>query len=993
MPLVSVAKAGYNSGPPLQSSYPGLTPVVMLRLTTLGGLSVHSGEAKTPVVSRPRHLALLCLLAASASRGVSRDRILALLWPELDTEHGRNALNQLLFGLRRDLGDVVVGRAELRLNAAALPTDLEEFEAAIHRGDLGLAAELYRGPLADGFHISGAPLFERWLDEERARLARRSTGVLEQVAADLEKSGNWHEASKYRWRIAETDPLNSRAALNLIRTLAATGDRVGASELARRHEEMLRNETGAGVAPQMARLIEELLLEDRAVPVESKRPIKPLDAVATPVSSHLPISSEPVAIVEQGQALPRRRVTSRVLLGASIPALAFGGLLMVRSGWISGGTQEPRVQRVAVLPFTVRGSTDAGFMRTGLVELLARSLDGAAGIQTVDPRAVLRAAERDSLASRDVRLALKLADRLHATRVILGDVFASGSTVRISASLYDDRSAATPLATATVEGNSENLLGLADDLAARLMVSGGGDARQRAFDAGYRSTRSLAALKAYLTGEARRRDGQYSEAIAAFEDAVRQDSTFALAYYALSNAADWAGRPDLIQPAARQAQRFVSRLTDHDRMLVQAYCAWRQNRSEEAERLYESLLNAHPDDAESWYQLGELLFHDNSRRGRSFAESRSAFEQVIALQPDDRESLIHLARIAARTEGPRAVDSIVAMGLRVASPADARELRALRAFAHDDTLAQRASLRDFASVDVHSLAILAWRVAMYATNLAGAERIIRLGARDDHPMMMQADARAPLTWILLGRGQFESASEQASLMETGGARLATEALLLRSMALIAPDRSVPAATARRARGQLDSAVVAQLARRAPTDSDYAYDIIGISGLLAVQSGDLAVAKRVVAELEDLQLIGNRRRLAHASAVGIRARVDWAEGRRKQALDAMLDGRREGVVETRAEGLDRFFIAEMLLSLSRDNEAAPWLSTMSERGLEEMLLFAPAERRLAAIAEKQGNLSSAREHYARFLRLWGDGDPEVRPLIDGARQRLTRIAAQ
>jgi DNA-binding SARP family transcriptional activator len=131
----------------------------MLRLTTLGGLSVHSGEAKTPVVSRPRHLALLCLLAASASRGVSRDRILALLWPELDTEHGRNALNQLLFGLRRDLGDVVVGRAELRLNAAALPTDLEEFEAAIHRGDLGLAAELYRGPLADGFHISGARRF------------------------------------------------------------------------------------------------------------------------------------------------------------------------------------------------------------------------------------------------------------------------------------------------------------------------------------------------------------------------------------------------------------------------------------------------------------------------------------------------------------------------------------------------------------------------------------------------------------------------------------------------------------------------------------------------------------------------------------------------------------------------------------------------------------------------------------------------------------------
>jgi len=75
-----------------------------------------------------RPLALLALLATSGSRGLSRDKATALLWPERDAEHGRNSLSQVLSSLRRDLGrdDLVLGTAEIRLNADAITSDVED---------------------------------------------------------------------------------------------------------------------------------------------------------------------------------------------------------------------------------------------------------------------------------------------------------------------------------------------------------------------------------------------------------------------------------------------------------------------------------------------------------------------------------------------------------------------------------------------------------------------------------------------------------------------------------------------------------------------------------------------------------------------------------------------------------------------------------------------------------------------------------------------------
>ena len=123
----------------------------MLRLSTFGGLTLARGsEDLTGAVTQRRRLALLALFAAAGSVGMSRDKLLAYLWPESDAERARHVLNQLLYAQRRQVGgdpggeELFLGRKTLRLNPAMIATDVGAFEEALAVDDPALAA----GPTA-----------------------------------------------------------------------------------------------------------------------------------------------------------------------------------------------------------------------------------------------------------------------------------------------------------------------------------------------------------------------------------------------------------------------------------------------------------------------------------------------------------------------------------------------------------------------------------------------------------------------------------------------------------------------------------------------------------------------------------------------------------------------------------------------------------------------------------------------------------------------------
>src|SRR3954468_2253948 len=78
--------------------------VNVLRLFTFGGLGLEPNDGSTAPRLRPPRLALLAAIAAAGDRGVSRERLVGIFWPEADDQHANHSLRQARYALRNDLG-------------------------------------------------------------------------------------------------------------------------------------------------------------------------------------------------------------------------------------------------------------------------------------------------------------------------------------------------------------------------------------------------------------------------------------------------------------------------------------------------------------------------------------------------------------------------------------------------------------------------------------------------------------------------------------------------------------------------------------------------------------------------------------------------------------------------------------------------------------------------------------------------------------------------
>jgi DNA-binding SARP family transcriptional activator len=149
----------------------------MTDLITFGATELRrDGTDVRSVLSQPKRLALLVFLRVSAPGGfVARERLLGLFWPESDQERGRNALRQSLHFLRRSLGErAIVNRTdrEIGVDPDGVACDAVAFREALAAGRLEDALTIHRGEFLPGFYIDEAPEVERWIEDERAALAR-----------------------------------------------------------------------------------------------------------------------------------------------------------------------------------------------------------------------------------------------------------------------------------------------------------------------------------------------------------------------------------------------------------------------------------------------------------------------------------------------------------------------------------------------------------------------------------------------------------------------------------------------------------------------------------------------------------------------------------------------------------------------------------------------------------------------------------------------------
>ena len=217
------------------------------RLELFGGGALKRDAGPVAGRAAQRHrIALLALLATTRRIQRSRDQLIAYLWPDADAERGRKLLSDSIYRINQALGgDVVCGSGDdLRINRLRLASDVADFEAAADAGDWRGVVGLYGGPFLDGFFLPDALEFDQWLEGERAQYARTFARALEALAAEAGEQGRAAEAAEWWQRLAAFAPDDSRVAMEVMRALAAAGNRAGAIRHANAHAAFLRSELG-----------------------------------------------------------------------------------------------------------------------------------------------------------------------------------------------------------------------------------------------------------------------------------------------------------------------------------------------------------------------------------------------------------------------------------------------------------------------------------------------------------------------------------------------------------------------------------------------------------------------------------------------------------------------------------------------------------------------------------------------------------------------------
>ncbi len=940
---------------------PPLPGPPLVELWLLGAPSVRApaGPEAAGVLAQPKRLALLAYLAAASPYGFHRrDTLLGLFWPEADQGHARAALRKALHFLRHELGSGSVlsrGDEEIGLAETGVWCDVREFERALLEGRPAEGLALYRGDLLPGLFISDAPEFETWLGEVRGRLRTRAVEAAWTLAGRLERERDVDGAARWaRWACAQAAD-DECAVRRLIALLGRMGDRAGAVHAYEEFAARLRREYEVEPSAETERLL---------------------------------------SAVREGRVDGARTTPAQGL--APFPSAAHGRK-SIESLHLS--IERPSRQYLAVFPFTVHGDESAGYLHEGLVDLLSTNLDHAGSLHSIDPHALLSLVAREGEGRLDPIRAGELAQRLGARLYLLGSVMGVAGRLRIDVALHDQTSNTTTARYLSVAGQADQLFEMVDDLTAKLLAElhpGHGARLARMATA---TTDSLPALKAYLAGEKALRAARHIEAVDAFQQAVAEDSEFALAWYRLAFFLSWPAmpQPSLSPDVAERALRYKERLPERERLLLEALTASLQGAANQSERLYHEILAIHPEDVEAWIGLGQTLMAHNQHRGRLLTESRSAFERVLALDPDNAIASLFLCYVAHLEGDFDQGDRLLA---RAPKESDFVHPRLVQAFTGTDRVSQEqviTFLRNAPDVAVYEAARF---IATLTFDFAGARRVIELLRDPARPEEVWGFCDIIAGFLDLAAGRWAAARQHltraaplqpAAALEYGG--------LFATLSFLPVERADLEAW-RTGLAAWDAAAVPRSTHPYPGFDVHqgAHPVLRLYllGALSARLGD-AAALSYAAELDRVEGNGDAEALARDLAHSVRAQHAFWQGEPRAAFAALELLRLEprqilSVLQSPfyTETAERWLRAEVLHGLGREQEALRWYRSLAQSSLYDLIYLAPSRLRLGEICENLGDTDQAIQHYRRVVELWSECDPELRPMLMRATAGLERL---
>ena len=246
-----------------------------LRVELLGGFRVTVGGRAVPAEEwrQRKPAAVVKLLALAPGHRLHRERVMDVLWPDLDPAAAAANLRKAVHHARRVLdaeagAHLVVSAGELLcLPSERVWVDVDSFRAAVARARRSGEPDAY----AEAIEVYGEGLlpedrYEEWAIERSDELQLEFVQVLEDLASMLEARGDLDGATRLVRRLVAEEPSREEAHARLIRLYALAGRR---GEALRQYEklcELLAGELATEPSPETQRLYEEVRSNQAAEP-------------------------------------------------------------------------------------------------------------------------------------------------------------------------------------------------------------------------------------------------------------------------------------------------------------------------------------------------------------------------------------------------------------------------------------------------------------------------------------------------------------------------------------------------------------------------------------------------------------------------------------------------------------------------------------------------------------------------------------------------------
>jgi len=708
------------------------------------------------------------------------------------------------------------------------------------------------------------------------------------------------------------------------------------------------------------------------------------------------------ALAAREETIARRRLLTWRNLGlAFVAVLAAWGA--VAAGWLvlggRVGTRETEpvttavsAMRIAVLPFSVRGSDEIAYLGEGMVDLLSTALDGAGDLRAVDPYALMKFLS----GSRDVpdpETGEAVANQFGAGRFVLGSIVEAGGRLQVNASLYSADGRIETSAEEIAEDEAQ-VFGLVNNVARQLVAAGMGGPNARLNQVAASTTNSLPALKAYLEGESEYRANRFNNAVAAYQRAIDADSSFALAWYRMAIASIVGSSPTEVSPrqAAAQAVRFSARLSQRDRNRLAIIESFLSGDANEGEQRARAILRSYPEDMEAWYYLGEFLFHYGARRGRTVDEAGAAFERALDYDPGNFAAQMHLSWIRSIQYRLQELEALAERMAEHERGSDYPQFsRQLLAFLRGGQAAVSDLVAELSNEPAASIQWGGFRLALLDEGLPSAVQIAGVLTDPSRPTPQRNRGYSVQANLEVAQGHLRAGVAVFDRWERLGLQTSFETPLEKRAAIWA-NSFIPAERSELERLQEDLERLDYDTVYAPVTRTY------LIGLLDARLGDRGEALRNANELDRLSAVDTSEagRLAAYYATVLRAQVAWDQGDHQEALRLVDAAEPDDWWALRPWSLmlsqshERFVRAQALEALGRYEEALVWYGSFGWVSGEEMFYVAPALLRRAEIHERLGDTEQAALYYRRFITRWRDCDPELRPVVESAEQALARV---